>query len=145
MLAVAAVLVLRAVVVETVRIGSESMAPALRQGDSAVLDKVSFRFRGPRRGDVIAFDSPQDGALVVKRVVALAGDTVEIRDAVLVVDGTPADEPQIDTAAYDGTWFGPVTVPTGTVFVLGDNRARSIDSRVYGAVPIGAVRGRALF
>jgi signal peptidase I len=139
-----AVVLLRAVVVQTVRIGSDSMAPTLRRGDTAVLDKITLRVRDPRRADLVAFRSPQDGQLTVKRVVGVAGDVVELRDAVLYVNGARADEPQVDLVADDATWFGPVTVPAGTVFLMGDNRADSIDSRAYGAVPVDEVVGRAL-
>jgi signal peptidase I len=139
-----AVVLLRAVVVQTVQIGSDSMAPTLRRGDTAVLDKITLRVRDPRRADLVAFRSPQDGQLTVKRVVGVAGDVVELRDAVLYVNGARADEPQVDLVADDATWFGPVTVPAGTVFLMGDNRADSIDSRAYGAVPVDEVVGRAL-
>jgi signal peptidase I len=141
--AVAAVLLLRAEVVAAVEIGSDSMAPTLRRGDTAMLDKITLRVREPRREDVVAFRSPQDGKLTVKRVVGVAGDTIELRDAVLYVNGAAVDEPGIDVAADDGTWYGPVTVPTDAVFLMGDNRANSIDSRAFGAVPVADVVGRA--
>jgi signal peptidase I len=141
--AVAAVLLLRAEVVAAVEIGSDSMAPTLRRGDTALLDKITLRVRDPRREDVVAFRGPQDGKLTVKRVVGVAGDTVEVRDAVLYVNGAEVDEPEIDIAADDGTWYGPVTVPPDTVFLMGDNRANSIDSRAFGAVPVADVVGRA--
>jgi signal peptidase I len=138
-----AVVLLRAEAVATVRIGSDSMAPTLRRGDTALLDKITVRVRDPERRDLVAFRSPQDGELTVKRVVGVAGDVVEVRDAVLHVNGTAVTEPEIDLAADDGTWFGPVTVPAGEVFLMGDNRANSIDSRTYGAVPLDDVVARA--
>jgi signal peptidase I len=141
--AAASVVLLRAEVVETVSIGSDSMAPTLRRGDTALLDKITFRVRDPQREDLVAFRSPQDGLLTVKRVVGEPGDVVELRDAVLYVNGGAVDEPQVDLVADDGTWFGPVTVPAGAVFLMGDNRANSIDSREYGAVPLAEVVGRA--
>jgi signal peptidase I len=141
---VLAVVVVRAEAIEAVTIGSESMAPTLRHGGTALLEKISLRVRAPRRGEVVGFRSPEDGRLTIKRVVALAGDTVEIRDAVLYVDDRVVVEPQVDQAADDGTYFGPVTVPPGAVFLLGDNRADSIDSRSYGAVPVADLRGRVI-
>ena len=72
----------------------------------------------------------------MKRVVAVAGQHVAIRDADLYVDGRLVVEPQVDHSRVDGLWFGPVTVPDRAVFVLGDSRAGSVDSRVYGAVPL---------
>jgi signal peptidase I len=121
------------------------MRPTLRRGDDVLLDKLGPRLRDPRRRELVTFASPQDGALVLKRVVAVAGDTVEIRDAVLYVNDARVDEPEVDLAAFDATYFGPVCVPAGQVFVLGDNRAGSVDSRTYGGVDVDAVTGRVLF
>ena len=88
------------------------------------------------------FASPQDGRDAIKRVVAVGGQQVAIRDAELYVDGTLVREPQVDLSRIDGLWFGPVTVPERTVFVLGDARSGSVDSRVYGPVPLGSIVGR---
>jgi signal peptidase I len=77
-------------------------------------------------------------------VVALAGDRVAIRDAALEVDDRPVIEPYVDASRIDGTYFGPVTIPRGTVFVMGDNRGSSIDSRDYGAVDLDQVFGTVL-
>ena len=74
--------------------------------------------------------------------MALGGQTVAIEDAVLVVDGTVRHEPQVDLSRIDSTYFGPVTVPPDAVFVLGDNRSESIDSRTYGAIPLDELVGR---
>ncbi|HEX8627713.1 MAG TPA: signal peptidase I, partial [Catenuloplanes sp.] len=141
---VAAVLLVRAEVAEPVRVSSDSMSPTLRNGDHVVLEKVTVTLDGVRRGQLVAFASPEDGALVLKRVVGVGGDTVEIRDALLYVSGRPVVEPGIDVASIDGTYFGPVTVGEGQVFVLGDNRANSVDSRAYGLLPVGLVIGRVL-
>lgn len=131
-------------VLETMRVSSDSMRPTLRSGDAVVVDKLTVRTGPVRRGDLVAFSSPQDGAVVLKRVVGVGGDTVEIRDAVLFVDDRAVHEPYVDAAAFDATYFGPVTVPAGQVFVLGDNRAASIDSRTYGGVPLARMVGRVL-
>jgi signal peptidase I len=143
--AATAVVGIRAQVAETVRIGSDSMLPTLAQGDDVLMEKVTPRLGRLRRGDLVVFTSPQDGEPTLKRVVGLAGDTVEIRDAVLFVNGERAVEPQVDLAAYDAAWFGPARVPAGQLFVLGDNRAHSVDSRSYGGVPERDVDGRVLW
>ena len=78
----------------------------------------------------------------MKRVVAVGGQQVAIRDADLYVDGRLVVEPQVDHSRVDGLWFGPVTVPDRAVFVLGDSRSGSVDSRVYGAVPLDSILGR---
>ncbi|WP_033339027.1 signal peptidase I [Catenuloplanes japonicus] len=135
--AVVAVVLIRTFVAWTVTVGSTSMEPTLHRGDV-----VLIHYGRPGRGDLVAFTSPEDGALTIKRVVAVPGDTLEIRDAVLFVNDAAADPPFIDHASFDGTWFGPVAVPAGMLFVLGDNRAGSIDSRTYGPIPETAVRGR---
>lgn len=124
--------------VQVVRVASASMSPTIGEGDLVVVDRSD----GPvRRGDVVAARHPASGDLLVKRVVGLGGDEVAIEDGVLVVDGTAVCEPSIDPDRIDGVWFGPVSVPVGTVFLMGDERALSIDSRTFGAVPTGAVEG----
>lgn len=124
--------------VQVMRVGSGSMAPAVDAGDLVLLEHAA----GPaRRRDVVVVPHPGTGTLLVKRVVALGGDRVALEDGVLVVDGVAVCEPTIDPARLDGVWFGPVTVPAGHVFLLGDDRADSIDSRDLGPVPAAAVTG----
>ena len=123
-----------------VRISSGSMAPTLLEGDRVLVTRAGT----PGRGALVTFSSPADGVLTLKRVVAIAGDRVAIEDAALVVNGRRVAEPYVDAARIDGLYFGPVTVPAGTVFVLGDRRAGSIDSRAYGAIPAARVEGRVL-
>jgi signal peptidase I len=123
-----------------VRISSGSMAPTLLEGDRVLVTRAGV----PGRGELVTFRSPADGTLTLKRVVAVAGDRVAIEDAALVVNGRLVTEPYVDASRVDGLYFGPVTVPAGTVFVLGDQRAGSIDSRVFGAVPVASVGGRVL-
>lgn len=137
-----AVLLVRGVVAEPREVASESMEPTLHPGSVVLVDKIGPRLRGVHREDIIVFASPQDGRESVKRVVAVGGQQVAIRDADLFVDGRLVVEPQVDHSRVDGLWFGPVTVPDRAVFVLGDSRAGSVDSRVYGSVPLGAIHGR---
>ena len=138
------VLLIRGTALEPRVVTSASMEPTLRVGSTVLVDKLTVRWDEIAIDDVVVFTSPQDGDDALKRVVAVAGQTVALRDAVLHVDGEPVDEPQVDLSRIDGTWFGPVTVPEGSVFVMGDARSGSIDSRIYGAVPLGAVHGRVL-
>lgn len=120
------------------RVDSGSMAPTLAAGDLLL---VRGGTPGARRGDVVVADHPGGGELLVKRVVGVAGDEVSIEDGVLVVGGTPVCEPAIDPALVDGVWFGPVTVPPGAVFLLGDERSRAVDSRSFGPVPVDDLVG----
>ncbi len=142
-LAVVAVLVVLLVTaLEPLRVTSQSMSPTLDTGDQVLVDKLTGRWRAPAVGDVVVYRDPVGERLVVKRVVALAGQTVGIEDGELVVDSTVRHEPQVDVSRIDSTYFGPVTVPPGAVFVLGDNRAESIDSRTYGPIPVDDLVGR---
>ena len=146
-LAVAAVALLAALLLtalEPLRVTSGSMSPTLVAGDQVLVDKISVRLRPPTQGDLVVFRDPQHHELVVKRVVGLGGQTVAIEDAALVVDGVTRNEPQVDVSRIDSTYFGPVTVPLGAVFVLGDNRSESIDSRTYGAIPLDELVGRVI-
>lgn len=141
----AAVLAARLWVVEPVTVSSESMEPAVPRGSTVLMFKPGPALGGLRTGDLVVFTSPEDGNPAIKRAVALQGQTVAIEDSVLVVDGIPQPEPGIDHSRTDGTYFGPVTVPAGHVFVLGDNRAGSIDSRLYGSVPLEDLQATVLW
>lgn len=133
----------RAWLVEPFTVSSDSMEPAIAQGSVVLMYKPAASGTVDR-GVVVAFTSPEDGHVAIKRVIAVAGQSVAIRDAELFVDGLHVDEPFIDHSRIDATYFGPVTVPAGSIFVLGDNRGVSIDSRDYGAVPLTAVQGTLL-
>ena len=124
---------------EPFRIPSGSMLPTLTPGDQVLVDKLD---REPRRGDLIVFRRPRSDEIMLKRVVALGGDTVAIQDGALYVDGRRRRERYADPRAIDSVYFGPVRVPRGSVFALGDNRADSIDSRTFGPVPSSRVIGR---
>lgn len=119
------------------RVESDSMSPTLSGGDRIVLDHAPGDLR---RGDLVVLTAP--AGMVLKRVAALGGDRVAIDDGVLVVNGTAVVEPYFDQTRVDGEYLGPATVPPGTVWVLGDNRGESIDSRAFGAVPVESVVGR---
>ena len=90
--------------------------------------QVGAYAREPSLGEVVVVRSPASGDLVIKRVAAGGGQTVAIADGVLKVDGKPVPEPYVDRAQVDGTFFGPVRVPPGSVFLLGDQRLGSVDS-----------------
>jgi signal peptidase I len=138
---VLALIALRAFVAEPFRIPSESMAPTLEPGDQALVTKLGGT---PARGDLVAFHAPRTGEVLLKRVVAVGGDSVGIEDGVLVVNGRKQREAYVaDPDAIDSVYFGPVTVGKGSLFMLGDNRANSEDSREFGAVPADRVIGRA--
>jgi signal peptidase I len=127
-----------------VRVASDSMRPTLVAGDQVLVDKISPRAHHPRRRDIVTFHLPGSHQQLIKRVVAVAGDTVGLEDGVLVVDGAKLTERFVDHAQMDSVYFGPVRVPPGAVFVLGDDRADSVDSRSFGPVAVRDITGRVL-
>jgi len=134
-LTLAALAALPVFVAEPFAIPSPSMQPTLRPGDRVLVNKLAYRSREPRRGELAAFTGPDGRTVELKRIVGVAGDRVAIADGVLEVNGRPRREPYVDYDQVDSVYFGPVTVPAGTVFVLGDNRRNSTDSRDFGPVP----------
>jgi signal peptidase I len=127
---------------QATRVYGSSMEPNLHTDQRLVVEKLSYRLHGPRRGDVVVVRMPEHGPeLLIKRVIALAGETIEIQNGVVHINGQRIEEPYIVRKAY-GT-FGPTTIPKGHVFVMGDNRGASNDSRVFGAVSLDRVVGRA--
>lgn len=142
--AVGLAVLLRVEVVEPVRVPSGSMAPTVRAGDHVLIEKVSRHLGAPERGELVAFRQPGSGALTLKRVAAVAGDEVGVEDGRLVVNGRPVAESYVDYSRVDGEYFGPVAVPAGNVFVLGDNRGDSVDSRRFGPVPLASLVGTVL-
>jgi signal peptidase I len=139
----ALLIALRIFVAEPFKIPSESMAPTLKPGDQALVEKIAGR-DAPQRGDLVAFHQPKTGEVLLKRVVAVGGDTVGLEDGLLVVNRHTVREPYANTKSQDSVYFGPVRVPAGTVFVMGDNRGVSEDSRDFGAVPTRELIGRAI-
>jgi len=139
-------LFIRTYVVEARYVPSESMLPTIELNDRLMFDKVFFKVNGIKRGDAIMFEPPPASHFttdLIKRVIGLPGETVEIKDGRVWIDGEPLDEPYI---AEDPNYtYGPVTVPEDSLFVLGDNRNNSNDSHYWGFVPLASVKGRVLF
>lgn len=151
------------------RIPSESMVPTLKVGDRVVVNKLSYRTHEVRRGDVIVFTRPScDPATakrqvpnwancsvlfhvndLIKRVIAIGGDTIAIHDSRVWINGSPIEEPYIEPGSTTepqpiGCGFpGTFTVPKGEVFVMGDNRNHSGDSRCFGPISEKTIVGRA--
>lgn len=145
-------LAIRGFLVEPRFIPSLSMYPTFDIGDQLTVDKISKNWRELHRRDVVVFYPPpafnaavggdRSGEALIKRIVALEGDTVQVKDGGrLYINGEEQDEPFTnERARYD---FGPVTVPPGCVFVLGDNRNASLDGHVWGFLPKDNIIGRA--
>ena len=162
--AVILALFIRTFVVQAFKIPSGSMLPTLQIGDHLLVNKfiygIKIPFSGktlipishPDRGDVVVFRFPKDPSVdYIKRVVGIAGDTVEVKDKVVYVNGVPAIEPHAHTT--DPTILpghqsprdnvGPLIVPEDSIFVMGDNRDNSYDSRFWGFVNDKAILGKA--
>ncbi len=120
-----------------------SMEPRIDSDEYVLINALAYRFGAPKRGDIIAFRHERSAPSVyLKRVVGLPGDRIEIERGVVSLNGSPLAEPYV--AFHDARSFATVTVPPGAYYVLGDNRAKSDDSRFWGFVPASDVIGRAM-
>jgi signal peptidase I len=143
--------VIRTFIAEPRYIPSDSMLPTLEIGDRLVVEKVSYYFHLPHRGDIIVFAPPpqlqiqgyaQDQAFI-KRVIAQAGDTISVSRGLVYLNNQPLKENYILEPPHYS--LSPVQVPQGYIFVMGDNRNNSNDSHVWGLLPDENAIGRAIF
>jgi signal peptidase I len=151
---------LRTYVIQSFYIPSPSMVPTLDVGDRIMVNKLSYDFHGVHRGDIVVFKRPpletQDFPDLVKRVVGLPGETISTKDGQVYIDGKLLKEPWLPPGptSYTGAlpddeypqfnMPGPVTIPAGEYFVMGDNRTDSEDSRYFGPIPKSLIVGRAV-
>lgn len=168
--AIAVTLAVKALLAQAFYIPSSSMEPQLREHDRVVVSRTAYRLHDPNRGDIVVFPSPavpgdEHGLLegwvddvldtiavgdrgdreLIKRIVGLPGEVVEARDGAVHIDGRRLYEPYLP-AGMTTDDFGPITVPEGRVFVMGDNRPNSHDSRFedIGPIEIDSIVGRAI-
>ena len=141
---------IRTFVAEARWIPSESMVPTLQKYDKLIVDKLSYHFTSPQRGDIVVF-SPTDNIIkenptlkdaFIKRVIGLPGDKVEVKGGRVYINDRPLREKYIETAPQ--YQYGPVTVPSDSYLMLGDNRNNSYDSHFWGFVPRDHIIGRAI-
>ena len=148
-LAVVISVVLNLFVVQVTEVRQRSMELTLLQNDRVLVSKLDYRFGSPQRGDIIVFNPPTPDATIpyVKRVIAVGGETIDLRDGKVFVNGRQIDYaetrgqptlPQAPRITY------PFTVPSGEIFVLGDNRQSSSDSRTFGPVPDANIIGKVI-
>lgn len=148
---------IRSFVAEARYIPSGSMLPTLQINDRLIIDKVSYRFQEPQRGDIVVFMAPKEAGhctnplsknpeaprdAFIKRIVGLPGEKVEVKEKQVYINGKPMQEKYIE--APPGYEFGPFNVPKNSYLVLGDNRNNSCDSHYWGAVPRDNIIGRAI-
>jgi signal peptidase I len=155
---------IRTFVVQAFKIPSGSMKPTLEIGDHILVNKFSYGVKlpylrntlipvgQPQRGDIAVFIYPEDKTKdFIKRVIAVGGDTVEIRNKKILLNGAPMEDPfgvHVEDVVYPKSLqrrdnLGPIKVPEGTLFVMGDNRDQSYDSRFWGFVKLEDVIGKA--
>jgi signal peptidase I len=148
-IAVLAAVLLRVFVVQPFKIPSGSMEPTLKPHDRVLVDKLSYDLHSIHRGDVIVFKKPPDDNTpgikdLIKRVIGLPGETIAGKNRQIYINGKPLSEHWLPKVNQDTTSnFGPVQIPAGEYFVMGDNRVESTDSRVFGPIPKSLVIGRA--
>jgi len=137
---------------QATRVYGQSMEPNLHTDQRLIVEKLSYnrffrqylRLKGPQHGDVVVITLRSSGnELLIKRIIGLPGDIIEIRDSHVLVNGQPLTEPYL--AGATSGFYGPITVPPLHIFVLGDNRGFSNDSRNFGTIPLQDVVGRAWF
>jgi signal peptidase I len=148
--AISSALLVRAYVVQQFAVEGASMINTLQNGDRVLVNRLSYRLHEPRRGDVVVlkrFVGAAEERDLIKRVIGLPGETVEFRACVVYINGNPLVEPYIDPVVEQLDGCGgdqaPLVVPPETVFVLGDHRGKSSDSRVFGPVSDQMLIGRA--
>lgn len=134
-------LVLNVFVAQAMVVHGPSMQPNLSYNQRVIVDKITYDFiHSPRRGDVVIFHMPEEQELLVKRAVALPGETVEVRDGQVFINDQALEEPW--ATCQGGMDYPPKRVPPRHIFVLGDNRAVSRDSRFFGPVPMERIAGQ---
>ncbi|HHY69871.1 MAG: signal peptidase I [Bacillota bacterium] len=136
-------IVIRGLLIEVFVVQGPSMEPTLVDGNRLLVSKIAYKIGKPSRGDVVVLRYPLDPSKdYIKRIVAVGGDTVELRLGRLYVNGQLQEEPYIQ---FPGVYnMAPVTVPIGSVFVMGDHRTNSEDSRYFGCVKEEFLKGKAV-
>jgi signal peptidase I len=142
--AVVIALVINLFLAQATQVLGQSMEPNLHSTQRVVVEKVTYRLvHGPRRGDIVVIDLPEQTDMLIKRVMGLPGETIEVRDGKVYIEGEQLDESW--TVKPGGANYGPQTIPPLHVFVMGDNRGASNDSRNFGPVAIEHIVGHAWF
>jgi signal peptidase I len=144
---------LRTFVVQNYEIPSGSMESTIMTGDMIFSEKITYKFSEPQAGDIITFADPENSyRTLIKRVIATGGQTVDLKDGKVYIDGVELNEPYTHglasyplTTAPGVSISYPYTVPEGEVWVMGDNRTNSQDSRYFGSVSVESITGKAVF
>ncbi len=146
LIAIGLALVIIVFLYQPVKVEGTSMAPLLSDQERIFINKFVYRFEPIERNDVVVFWYPLDRSKsFIKRVIGLPGETVEIRQGLVYVNGRTLAEPYVPPQYEDMSDFGPIRVPTDSYFLMGDHRISSNDSRVFGPVASRYIYGRAVF
>lgn len=145
--------VMRTFIFGAYEIPTGSMETTIMTGDRVFAEKITYLGSEPEQGDIVTFDDPEiQGRILIKRIIATEGQTIDLVDGVVYVDGIPLDEPYTNglpsyplVPAFGVDITYPYTVPEDCIWVMGDNRTKSSDSRYFGAVPVSSVLGKAVF
>ncbi len=148
LLLVAAVLIaflLKAFVIQPFWIPTGSMIPTIMPGDRVLALKFVYKFKDPEPGDIVVFLPPNgDNRDYIKRIVAVGGQRIKIVDGVVFINGKPLKESYLSPDYFDSGNMQEIKVPEGHVFVMGDNRPNSLDSRVFGPISVKKIIGKAV-
>lgn len=143
-LTVVTYLLVRTFLFETYRVVGQSMEPTLVQDERLIVSKLSYRLHEPQRGDIIVFRDPNDsGRNLIKRIIGLPGEVVEIRNGLVYINGQQLDEPYL--VEYSAGSEPQTPTPDGYYYVMGDNRNNSSDSRSWGVLAADNIIGKAAF
>lgn len=145
LVAVILAFIIHTFIMQNFRIPSGSMIPTLQIQDYIFASKLTYRFNEPKRGDIIVFKYPKDTTrFFVKRLIAVGGESVALKNSKLYIDGHQVAEDYLPEGLRFPD-YGPVTVPEGNYFMMGDNRNNSSDSRDWGFVPESLIVGKEIF
>jgi len=125
-----------------------SMEPTLVEGDNLIVEKLSVRLGGLKRGDIIVFDSPNGDKQLIKRLIAFEGEKIEIKEYKVYINGELLEEEYLNgepTTGMGNPEYESMVIPKGQVYAMGDNRTRSGDSRGFGPVNKSSINGKAIF
>lgn len=145
-IAIAAALLIQNYAFAQTEVKNISMQKTLVEGQRLIEDKISYHFETPNRGDIVIIDGPESDKRLIKRVIGLPGDTLDFTaDGHVSVNGQVLNEPYVKGLTYADGMKVPYTVPAKSVFVMGDNRENSQDSRMIGPIALSSLEGRAVF
>jgi len=143
-------LVIRTFIIQAFKIPSGSMLETLQIGDHLLVNKFIYTFTDPKRGEIVVFQYPEDKTRdFIKRIIGLPGETIEIKDRVVYINGEPLKEDYVKFSSSDpnfavSTNISPRRIPPDSYFVMGDNRDNSMDSRIWGFLKRDLILGKAL-